>query len=371
MSVFETLKSCAQKGEELYIYGAQHHAHCMCVALKLLVPEVKIRNFIVADRKNNPESIEGIAVKILQECRECARDIMILIATSEKYYAEIEETLNEAGFTNIINGTFGGVFDNEVRELYFKEMSVGRDAFVLLNEIPLPENPQSQELGMYMAKSVVDRPLQQAVNENAAYVIPVQAGAALTERKIAKYSDDEGENISCKNRNYCECTVTHYIWKHATEDYVGLCHYRRRFLWSAKDIELIRSGAVDVVLPCPVITVKGDYGIHYKPYVGEREYDTMLQVLKRNYPKYYQTAQEVMRGDLFYPCNMVLAKKEIYGDYAAWLFEVLSKVEAVCGDENVREDRYLGYLAEHLTTFYFVRHKKHMKVAHSRMEILK
>lgn len=382
--MFDALKDRIQKGEELYIYGAQHHAHCMCIALKLLLPDIRIPHFIVADRTGNPQNLEGIPVKELGECTEYDKDVLILVACSEKYFAEIEKALLAAGFTNIINGTFGGEFDHEVRELYFKEVK-GEHGFTMLKEVQVPEScreeaeskraegkecTERKTVSVYMAKSVVDRPLQSA-GEIPPYMHTVQAGGALTEERIADYRDDLGNNISCKNRNYCECTVTHYVWQNAKEDYVGLCHYRRRFQLNDTDMEKIEAGMVDVILPNPVITVKGGYGIHHKPYVGDLEYNTMLQVLRDDYPEYYQTALEVMAGDFFYPCNMVLAKREIFGAYAAWLFDVLFKVEAVCGDENVRTDRYLGYLAEHLTTFYFVHNRNSIKTAHSRMEILK
>lgn len=383
MGMFDALRDRIQKGEELYIYGAQHHAHCMCIALKLLLPHIRIPHFIVADRTGNPPNLEGIPVKELRECAEHKKDILILVACSEKYYGEIETALLAAGFTNIINGTFGGEFDHEVRELYFNTVK-GEHGFTMLKEVQMPEaclkedretaeekdRNERKTVSVYMAKSVADRPLQSA-GEIPPYMHTVQAGAALTEEKIAEHRDDLGINISCKNRNYCECTVTHYVWQHAKEDYVGLCHYRRRFPWDDTDMEKIEAGLVDVILPNPVITVKGGYGIHHKPYVGDWEYNTMLRVLQDEYPEYYQTALEVMEGDLFYPCNMVLAKREIFGAYAAWLFDVLFKVEAVCGNENERTDRYLGYLAEHLTTFYFVHNRNSLRIAHSRMEILK
>lgn len=378
MNDFESFKDIVQREKRFVIYGAQHHAHCMCIALKILLPEIKPSFFMVSDKKNNPDSIEGIAVRAIKECVQEDKEIPVLVAASEKYFDEIYETLRKERFINIINGTFGGRFDNDVRELYFKNCFFsGTSEFKALRqpggEAGWGNKAAGQgisDVGMYMAKSVVDRKLQKEP-EIPEYMHIVQAGAALSEKKIAPCRDDAGENISHKNRNYCECTVTYYIWKNAMEDYVGLCHYRRRFRWDKEDLEILQSGQADVVLPYPVITVKGQYEIHYKPYVEEQVFDTMLSMLKEYFPEYHAVALEVMQGDLFYPCNIVAAKKKIFDAYAKWMFAVLKKVEDICGDETVRTDRYLGYLAEHLTTFYFAKNRSNMNIVHSRMEILK
>lgn len=370
MGDFERFKQEIQSEQRFVIYGAQHHAQCMNIAFKILLPDAAVLCFMVSDKRNNPDKIDGIEVRSVQDGM-VDLSTPVLIAASEKYFAEIYDTLTSRGFSNVFNGTFGSDFDNDVRELYFRNCFIGGTSiFRTLSQVNPQCGGKKESICMYMARCIVDRELQSEIS-TPEYVRPVQAGAALTEKVIADLRDDMGENISHKNRNYCECTVTHYIWKNATEDYVGLCHYRRRFQWDQTDLKILESGAVDVVLPYPVITVRDKYDIHYKPYVEESVYQVMLDVLEQNYREYYTTALEVMQGDMFYPCNLVLAKKRIFDAYAEWMFDVLRKVEAVCGDENVRTDRYLGYLAEHLTTFYFVKNRMNMNIVHSRMEILK
>ena len=56
--------------------------------------------------------------------------------------------------------------------------------------------------------------------------LPVQAGRAL-HAPLAYTGDDSGENISDRNRNFCELTCLYWAWKNLNEDAVGLCHYRR------------------------------------------------------------------------------------------------------------------------------------------------
>ncbi|MEM4181812.1 MAG: DUF4422 domain-containing protein [Candidatus Pacearchaeota archaeon] len=64
---------------------------------------------------------------------------------------------------------------------------------------------------------------------------PIQAGRSISKIKLPKpwIGDDTGENISQKNREYCELTAMYWAWKNykkiGNPDYIGLCHYRRYF----------------------------------------------------------------------------------------------------------------------------------------------
>ena len=45
---------------------------------------------------------------------------------------------------------------------------------------------------------------------------PIQVGTALTDRRLEgmTYHDNEGDNISEKNPDYCELTAQYWAWKH-------------------------------------------------------------------------------------------------------------------------------------------------------------
>ena len=67
------------------------------------------------------------------------------------------------------------------------------------------------------------------------YFLPIQAGAALRDHITGYQPDDEGDNISIKNPNFCELTCHYWTWKNLKDvDIVGLNHYRRYFDFQKK-----------------------------------------------------------------------------------------------------------------------------------------
>ena len=58
--------------------------------------------------------------------------------------------------------------------------------------------------------------------------LPVQVGAA-GKPSIGYMRDDEGDNISARNANWCELTGLYWAWRNVSADAVGLVHYRRHF----------------------------------------------------------------------------------------------------------------------------------------------
>ena len=70
---------------------------------------------------------------------------------------------------------------------------------------------------------------QDVMAKDAPY-LPVHVGKALSGAELGIQPDNEGENISAKNRSYCELTGLYWAWKNLKDvDVIGLCHYRRYF----------------------------------------------------------------------------------------------------------------------------------------------
>lgn len=95
-SIREDIKSA----ERIYIYGAGKAASQLLNILKR--DRVLPKAFVVTSMDNNPEDIDGIPVKRLSSVLEDGKKALWLAAV-KKGYPEIEKSLNECGYSNIIN----------------------------------------------------------------------------------------------------------------------------------------------------------------------------------------------------------------------------------------------------------------------------
>lgn len=223
-------------------------------------------------------------------------------------------------------------------------------------------------LQVFQAKCHVDRPLQKPV-QNPSYVYPIQVGADLTDQIISELRDNAGENISHKNRNYCELTATYYAWKNCRADYKGLCHYRRIFEINDEQAQelLERRNEWDVILPYPSIHYP-DISAQHLRYIGNEDWKAMLQALEETAADYFTAYRRLVeRGEqYFYNFNMLIARAEVFDDYCSFLFSVLERAEELTTPRGwERADRFAGYMGENLTTLYFLKNRDALKIVYA------
>ena len=82
--------------------------------------------------------------------------------------------------------------------------------------------------------------------------LPVMAGSALVNTVIpADYiRDDSGDNISYKNREYCELTALYWAWKNLDADVMGICHYRRFFASPVNRKSFLKEEEAEFITNC-------------------------------------------------------------------------------------------------------------------------
>lgn len=228
-------------------------------------------------------------------------------------------------------------------------------------------------------------------------LFPIQVGTVLSGNKLPDMlHDDEGENISSKNRMYCELTAQYWAWKNDMDsDYYGFWHYRRYMSFASEqfphnpfeDVELdyldgdslnllnldesIMSEKIskyDVIATTPVVLKK----LHWRlksnrhqyestPYQYKEDLDVMLEIIKEKYPDYYDIANWYLdKSPVGYYCNMFIMKKELFREYSEWLFSILFEHEKRRDYTNydVTGYRVSGYLGERLFAIWYLHLQK-------------
>lgn len=353
-------------GERVYIFGAHSRGQNLYAYLTVLFPNVKVEGFLYNNNEFNPEKIEGIAVKNINDIRILNPETEIWVATKSIYFKEIEKEFRERGNSKVI--FVDSQMDNELRNLYAEKIFSERGMnFRKVHSLMTAGTKEVEPPVIYMVKSIFDKPVEDC--RLSKYIQPVQAGAALTECRIAGLADNVGMSISHKNRQYCELTVLYWIWKNTKTPWVGLCHYRRQFILSDEEIEMLPQIDIDVILPVPSIC-QPSVGDNYRERHSRQDWEHLLEVVRNKHPEFYDLAIQLWEspylGNLYYTCNMFIMKREILNDYCNWLFPILLEMEQFGGQkEDPYQNRYLGFISERLMSLYFVFYKDKYKIAYA------
>ena len=207
---------------------------------------------------------------------------------------------------------------------------------------------------------------------------PIQVGADCASCDLGILKDNTGDNISGKNKNYSELTALYWIWKNSDADFKGLVHYRRFFDLSSGTTRWINKipndyterfcltktflehlfRNYDIILPIRRVISK--YKSNYEQYLHKHvisDLDRVLEIIKEKYPQMYDTAVYTLKNTKeTYLYNMLITNKEIFNDYAKWLFDILFTLEKdIQQDVETRNDyqkRVYGFLSERLFTIY-------------------
>lgn len=364
---------------ERYIFGAKATAAGLYKALSALEPEKEIRAFLVTDAKQNLQEIWGCPVRVLEEVSEelperKKAEVTVCAAVPELIHKEVKALLEGYGFTNLV--MLDSYMEADIMGRYFQKE--GR--FLSVHFLAQPgrggeagTQADLPRLTVYAASFYKDKPLANPP-QLPSYVKKLHLGCEGADRDgieikgQASFYDHTGDNISAKNPNRCEMTAHYWVWKnrlHTEDEYVGICHYRRTLDLSEEDLRKIKANDVDIVLPYPMIHYP-DSRVHHTWYVAEKDWELMRRVVGELYPDYGKKFDEVFGAPEFYNYNMLLAKKQVFADYCAWLYPILDRIEELSeprGDD--RRDRYTAYMSESLETLYFMTNRENLKIYHT------
>lgn len=225
--------------------------------------------------------------------------------------------------------------------------------------------------------------------------VPVQVGTALAASRLPNMRyDDEGDNISAKNPQYCELTAQYWAWKNLSADYYGLCHYRRFLCFSKTDTprnernqieatvldgyNLNRFGLEnenemrsviethDVVVGEPqnvsrLYTPRGNKKTAYQHWVAHdralirtSDLNEMLSILSDVNPEVGRDAREYLNSNTFLGFNCFVMSKSLFQELCSLEFKVLEILEnrVDLSHYNQQLQRIFGFMGEIISSSF-------------------
>ena len=221
--------------------------------------------------------------------------------------------------------------------------------------------------------------------------LPIHVGAAISNMELGIQRDDQlngasCDNISDKNRSFCELTAIYWAWKNIKKiypdlQYIGLNHYRRFFSFNEKrvtgsgipkDVKTIQQYKFDMslvesslksnkVITTPKAHLKTSLAGSYEHCHNSSDLRIIHDIVRDDYPEFLSTFNDVYLGkNFFYDCNMFIMPWDEFDSYCEWIFGILFKAEKLIDISNydTYQKRIYGFLAEHLWTVWVI-HKQY------------
>lgn len=215
--------------------------------------------------------------------------------------------------------------------------------------------------------------------------LPIHVGAAISDVNLGVQRDDllngqACDNISSKNRSFCELTAIYWAWKNIKKiypelQYIGLNHYRRFFSFDEtrltasgipKDVKNISQYKLDKskieswllsnkVITTPKAHLKTSVASGYEHAHYSSDLRIVHDIVRDIFPETLQAFNDVFLGcNYFYDCNMFIMPWNEFDKYCEWLFAILFEAEKRIDINNydTYQKRIFGFLAERLWTVW-------------------
>lgn len=171
--------------------------------------------------------------------------------------------------------------------------------------------------------------------------------------------DNTGDNISYKNKSFCELTGLYWAWKNLNDDFVGLVHYRRYLAVKKKSkdsYERVLTSAELQPMLCKyrvILPKKRHYYIeslysHYKHTHYAEHLDKAKEIIKKKNPEYVESYERVVKQTYGYMFNIMIMDRILLDDYCTWLFGILFELEKQINMPNLSlyQGRFYGRVSE-------------------------
>lgn len=206
--------------------------------------------------------------------------------------------------------------------------------------------------------------------------VPIHVGADINPNRFGYLLDNTGDNISSKNRNYCELTAVYWIWKNDTSDITGLCHYRRylSFFNIKTPLFYLRENRIRKDLQCYDVILPKKQKTHMNSTVGENYYGPIgagkekdltatRNIIVNRYPEYIDAFDKVVNRRESSYCNVLITHKNTFDQYCKWLFDILFELESITdlSEYTPTEARIYGFLSEILLNVWVEKNQLKVK----------
>lgn len=245
-------------------------------------------------------------------------------------------------------------------------------------------------------------------------IVPIHVGSKESKENLEYLKDSSGDNISGKNKNFCELTGIYWMWKNIDANFYGMMHYRRyislenkleyrlkrilyifsRLFYLKPIINLLDMRELfqikisdeklmeqkikrlsknitsemqkyDVILPKKEIFNKSVYLQYKKAHIVEH-LDKLLKIIKEDYEEIYPYYKKrIKKGNKIYPLNVFIMKKEYFFEYSEFIFDVLFKLEKkIKIPSDPYQMRVFGFLSERMMLPFieYLKDKKNINV---------
>lgn len=215
--------------------------------------------------------------------------------------------------------------------------------------------------------------------------LPIQVGAAIADVDLGMQRDDQTDgqpcdNISAKNKSYCELTAMYWAWKNLKKiypdlEYIGLNHYRRYFAFdestfvedsiikqenTVKDYKINQDKLAKWLSKGYIIMAKKRQlpfalDVDYAYCHVRDDFKTLQSVIHDLYPEFDDTFDKVLiRNNELAHYNMFVMGWNDFDKYCSWLFDILFECEKRINISlyNPVQKRIFGYMAERLFNVY-------------------
>ena len=211
-----------------------------------------------------------------------------------------------------------------------------------------------EKMKLYVISSHVDKALKEDI-PGSKYEITIQAGAALTDKRIAPVNDhdDFAESISDRNMRYCEATAMYWIYKHLDEtEYIGISHYRRRLKLDDAELERCMDEHADLITSKSMKLNKSIRNHYCELHYGW-DWKLFMDILQKSDPEYFPFYEEKLNSCYIHAGNVNIYHRELYTEFCEWAFPILEEFYRSSYEKtDIYQRRDVGFISERMAHLF-------------------